>query len=110
MAYRKSAKKRLAVFIKFHSSQVLIANFAIIGALLQLYTMIPPQMLADFYAEWPMVAAYKGTIAFGFFVVGTLVSFYKARMNSQVVPRTDMTPPPEETAPVPEHDTKPMER
>lgn len=102
---RKSAKKRLTVFVKFHSTQVLAANGVVIAGLLQLYETIPADKLAAFYAEHPTVAAYKGTIAFVFFAAGVWVSFYKARMNSQIVPRTDMTPPPEETAV-----TQPMER
>lgn len=75
-------KERIKVFITFHSTQVI----AFFGSVAALWVAIPDEMKTDICNDFPLFKK------FGFYIalIAFIYSFYRARMNTQAVPRTDI--------------------
>lgn len=88
-----TAKKRLAVFVKFHSTQVLLLAAGVAAGW---QAADSAGLLTVIYTDFPLLDKLKAYVFFASFAV----AFYKTRMNAQVVPRTDLPAVVAETAPV----------
>lgn len=74
--------ERFKVFFKFHSTQVI----AFFTSLVALWAAMPDDMKQAVYDAVPFLVKYKSEI----WIVGFVFAFYKTRMNTQAVPRTDI--------------------
>lgn len=90
----KLMKKRLTVFAKFHSTQVLLIAAGVAAGW---QAADSAGLLSVIYQDFPLLDKAKAYVFFASFAV----AFYKARMNAQVVQRSDLPTVVAETAPVP---------